>query len=49
MMMQNPQRFVNGMAMAILETYKEVIKPAWPYKQTRLGPLKDQLADRVHE
>jgi hypothetical protein len=47
--MDNPQKYIKGIAQAILETYREVIAPLWQHKSTPIGPVNNILANKVIE
>jgi len=45
--MANPNRYIRGMAAAIVETYKEIMVPAWAIKATPTSPSNPYLASQV--
>ena len=47
--MANPNRYVRGMAVAIVETYREVLMDAWSKKATPTSPFNKYLAAQVQE
>jgi hypothetical protein len=47
--MANPNRYVRGMAVAIVETYREILMPQWSKKATPTSPSNTYLAAQVQE